>query len=608
MANLTNLNNKFLVTTGGNVGIGTTSPSTKLEVLSSQTNSSIRTGGLEMQSYAVNNSWYAENLYYDGAWKLRSNGYATQMYMEAGVISFKRVASGSAGDSVSPLTTMVLDSSGNVSLNGGLLGLGNAASTPNIGYGMFHYNGVGLGIYSSASGATQGIGFWLNNGSAYEAGRFLSNGNLGIGTTSPAKKLEVATTGINQSSTIRIQGTDGNGNGHPLDLKMNGADDSFSILIGQGGGATPSTILFNGNRNGNVGIGTSSPNFKLDIVNAAASTATYQQFRNGTTGTGSGDGTVMGIDADGDFLINNQEAKEIKLYTSDTQRLTIQSGGNVGIGAASPDFALDIEASGSGVQLQIGRTSSNVGSTWMGSDSNGFHLGVGAYGSGNSVSDPNGFTVNTSGELGIGTTSPGSYDNESDDLVVFNSTTPGITIATDNAASRGALRFADGTSGNETYRGALEYNHSGDIMSFRTASVQRMNLTSDGNLVIGGGSAYSGTGVTSLTVNNNSYPTLALGTLSANRFAIIAYGTYNLFGSSNNFVFDSGNVGIGTTSPTKQLHLKRTSGDTMLSIWGLYGIAAMFNNNIKNTSYNLLDIVSKNFYALYLSYKIYNLK
>ena len=95
---------------------------------------------------------------------------------------------------------------------------------------------------------------------------------------------------------------------------------------------------------GNVGIGTDSPNFKLDIANAAASTATYMQFRNGTTGTASSDGTVAGIDADGDFLINNQEAKEIKLYTSDTPRLIIQSGGNVGIGVTGPDAKLTVDS------------------------------------------------------------------------------------------------------------------------------------------------------------------------------------------------------------------------------------------------------------------------
>ena len=40
MANLSNINNKFLVTTGGNVGIGVTGPSSKLEVAAA--NSQIR--------------------------------------------------------------------------------------------------------------------------------------------------------------------------------------------------------------------------------------------------------------------------------------------------------------------------------------------------------------------------------------------------------------------------------------------------------------------------------------------------------------------------------------------------------------------------------------
>ena len=39
-------------------------------------------------------------------------------------------------------------------------------------------------------------------------------------------------------------------------------------------------------------------------------------------------------------------------------------------------------------------------------------------------------------------------------------------------------------------------------------------------------------------------------------------------------------------------------------IWGLYGIAALFPFAEKNIMYNLLDIVSKNFYGLYLYYQI----
>lgn len=39
----------------------------------------------------------------------------------------------------------------------------------------------------------------------------------------------------------------------------------------------------------------------------------------------------------------------------------------------------------------------------------------------------------------------------------------------------------------------------------------------------------------------------------------------------------------------------------MVIVWGLYGVAAMFPTIPKNISYNLLDVVSKNFYGVFLS-------
>tara|TARA_B110000211_G_C14043363_1_gene537792 strand:- start:393 stop:1079 length:687 start_codon:yes stop_codon:yes gene_type:complete len=43
-------------------------------------------------------------------------------------------------------------------------------------------------------------------------------------------------------------------------------------------------------------------------------------------------------------------------------------------------------------------------------------------------------------------------------------------------------------------------------------------------------------------------------------------------------------------------------------VWGMYGIAAMFPNIEKNISYNILDIIAKNFYGLYIYNEILNLR
>jgi len=40
-------------------------------------------------------------------------------------------------------------------------------------------------------------------------------------------------------------------------------------------------------------------------------------------------------------------------------------------------------------------------------------------------------------------------------------------------------------------------------------------------------------------------------------------------------------------------------------VWSMYGISAMFPYTEKNISYNVLDIFSKNFFGLFLSWKVY---
>ncbi len=46
----------------------------------------------------------------------------------------------------------------------------------------------------------------------------------------------------------------------------------------------------------------------------------------------------------------------------------------------------------------------------------------------------------------------------------------------------------------------------------------------------------------------------------------------------------------------------------ILFIWGLYGVVATFNIQNKNHSFNILDIFAKNFFGVYLYFKILSIK
>src|SRR5208283_3254107 len=102
-----------------NVGIGTTAPVATLDVVPSTLQSGIRTGGAEVQSYAVNNSWYGENMYYNsgaGGWIRRSSGYGTVLQMYSGNFYFETFPTGAAGSVGTQLNVMMINNNGNVGI------------------------------------------------------------------------------------------------------------------------------------------------------------------------------------------------------------------------------------------------------------------------------------------------------------------------------------------------------------------------------------------------------------------------------------------------------------------------------------------------------------
>ena len=217
----------------------------------------------------------------------------------------------------------------------------NAVATTGQAYFASNNNGsYGLLMgYDNANGyarirnvSNTALTFETNNS---EKVRITSTGAVGIGTTSPATFLHVNgataalpnSSGTTQSAGNRVRLSTAAGTGI-LDIGCAGGTGMWLQSTDLTDLSLKYPLLLNPN-GGNVGIGTSSPIALLNIYGS-----THLQLQNATTGSASSDGTRIQLDGSNLQIINRETADTI-LYTADTERMRITSGGNVLIGTTT---------------------------------------------------------------------------------------------------------------------------------------------------------------------------------------------------------------------------------------------------------------------------------
>jgi hypothetical protein len=90
---------------------------------------------------------------------------------------------------------------------------------------------------------------------------------------------------------------------------------------------------------GNVGVGVASPNFSVSIYGA---TNSYSQYINALSGSTGSDGFLVGLDEAGSAVLRYRESGSLIFYTSDAERMRLDSSGRLGVGTSSPGVPLHI--------------------------------------------------------------------------------------------------------------------------------------------------------------------------------------------------------------------------------------------------------------------------
>ena len=344
------LSEKLRITDTGKVGIGTTSPTSELEV-----NGSIEAIGNNAALHLKDSNDDSTKVIFDNL-----NGNSRIRYY-GGNFSFL--------DQGSTETLTIADSTGNV-------GIGTTTPSEKL-----HIDGNLKFIGSRSIGTTDGsddlsvvperflnlgtqasdkvyIGrptSWVGGQVVLQAGAantmVVTDNKVGIGTTSPSEKLHISGGG-----NIRVDGSEiyitaaAQPNRRPV--RMHQASYKGAVTLQRDGVdnvhissdlASQGHTYFNG-LNTNVGIGTASPSAKLDVAGDVATTGNITVTKSSASikviETGGGDVRMTAGGATG--YIGTYNNNSLQLVQNGSVALFVDTSKNIGIGTTSPSEKLDV--------------------------------------------------------------------------------------------------------------------------------------------------------------------------------------------------------------------------------------------------------------------------